>query len=167
MHISTDFTTDVKNHFDLKILATLLSLFQEMLSWADNDVLTGAHQRLESPVEAEVLMQQVHTAVKRIEKELNERTLAQTRQANCILDEAEEAFGVRSLAKERAACGYWDRPQTVAEYLLWIEEEASCQEELGEDFVYVNALKGVAAELRALGFEPSPPPWEKVVLEEV
>ena len=166
MNISTDFTTEGLRHFDLKILAAILTLFHELISWVDNDVITDAPQPTESVMEAEATIQRVHYAVKRIEKELNERTIAQTRQAYRILDEAEEASGVRSLAKERAACGYWDLPQTVAEYLLWIEEEASRQEELVEDLVYLKALKGVADEIRALGFEPSPPPWTKAAIHE-
>jgi hypothetical protein len=160
MNISTDFPTEGLRHFDLKILAAILTLFHELISWVDNDVITDAPQRAESVTEAEATIQRVHNAVKRIEKEINERTIAQSCQANRILDEAEEAFGARSLAKERATCGYWELPQTVADYLLWIEDEASRQEELDEDLVYVKALKGVTVEIRALGFEPSPPPWE-------
>jgi hypothetical protein len=86
--------------------------------------------------------------------------------ANRMLDEAEEAFGARSLARERAACGNWEPSVTVADYLLWVEDEAALQEGLGEDLIYAKALRVIANEIRELGFEASPPPWEKVAVNE-
>ena len=76
-----------------------------------------------------------------------------------ILAEAEEAFGVQSLARERAACGEWPRPQTVPDFLVWIEDEAANPPAEG-GVAYLRALRGVAEELRALGFAPAPAPWE-------
>ena len=125
MNISTDLNADVKYYFDPKLIAALLALFQELGTWVDNDVRTDAPQQAESVMETEATIQRVHHAVERIEKELNERNFAQSCRANRILDEAEEAFGARSLAEKRATCGYWDPPGTVADYLLWIEDEVS------------------------------------------
>ncbi len=79
--------------------------------------------------------------------------------ARRILNEAEEAYGATSMAKERAACSGWPEPKLVPEMLFWIEDEASVQEEIAEEPAYARALRGVANELRALGFEPSPAPW--------
>jgi len=90
--------------------------------------------------------------------------------ANRFLDQAEEAFGARSLARERAACpplGNGEPPVTVADDLLWIEDEAALQEELGEDLIYARALRGIANEIRALGIRASSPPWEKAVIKEM
>ena len=86
-----------------------------------------------------------------------------------MLDEAEEAFGARSLAREKAACpplGNWEPPATVADYLLWVEDEAALQEELGEDLIYAKALRGIADEIRTLGIQASSPPWEKFTVNE-
>ena len=84
-----------------------------------------------------------------------------------ILDEAEEAFDVKSMAEERAANGGWPKPVTVSDYLFWLEDEATIQEDTlnrdalaaGMDNAYACALRGVANELRQLGFKPSPEPW--------
>ena len=84
-----------------------------------------------------------------------------------ILQEAEEAFGARQMAEERAACGEWPAPTTIPNFLMWIENEAEVQEreqptdpdELIERMVYAAALRELAQELRKLGFEPAPAPW--------
>ncbi len=84
-----------------------------------------------------------------------------------ILDEADEAFDALSMAKERAANGGWPAPVTINDILFWLEDEATIQEialnrspQAAEmDKAYVRALRGVADELRELGFTPSPAPW--------
>ena len=84
-----------------------------------------------------------------------------------ILDEAEEAFDAKSMAEERAANGGWPKPTTVSDYLFWLEDEATIQEDAlnrnphpaDMDEAYTYALRGVAKELRELGFTPSPEPW--------
>ena len=76
-----------------------------------------------------------------------------------ILAEAEEAFGAQSLARERAACGEWPRPQTIPDFLAWIEDEVANPPEEG-GATYLRALRGVATELRQLGFVPAIAPWE-------
>lgn len=85
-----------------------------------------------------------------------------------ILDDAEEALGAKSMAQERAANGNWRQPANVADFLFWIEDEATIQEdqlristrEARSRIHYTRALRGVANELRELGFVPSPPPWD-------
>ena len=84
-----------------------------------------------------------------------------------MLIEAQEALGVKSMARERAACGHWPAPHTIQDYLMWLEDEASIQEqqsaghpkEAAERASYTRALRGLAEELRELGFEPAPVPW--------
>ena len=169
-------------------------MFQQLIAWVDNDVFTDAPERAESVAGAEATRQLSHPVRQKIEKTLEEKSiengnmiqsrlapglawLAQAdgsrgsseNLANRILDEAEEAFGARSLARERAACpplGNWESPVTVADYLLWVEDEAALQEELGEDLIYAKALRGIADEIRALGIQASPPPWEKFTVNE-
>lgn len=89
--------------------------------------------------------------------------------ASRILDEAEEAFTARSMAKERAACGGWKPPATISDYLFWIEDEAMVQEQQSQDhpaeasdrLSYSRALRELADELKGLGFKPSPPPLSR------
>lgn len=84
-----------------------------------------------------------------------------------MLSEAEEAFNAKSMARERAACGNWPQPRTIPDFLMWLEDEASIQEqqiadhpeESGERAPYARALRGLAGELRQLGFEPAAVPW--------
>jgi hypothetical protein len=91
--------------------------------------------------------------------------------ANRILDEAEEAFAVKSMAEERTASSEWPKPTSISEYLFWIEDEARNQASILQDEdnpFYVQALQELAQELRGLGFTPSPPPWEALAeIEEV
>jgi hypothetical protein len=93
------------------------------------------------------------------------------RMAFAILDEAEDAIGVKSLARERASCGEWPIPQTPGEFLFWIEDEAVHQEDMTEVEAellegnetrlqtHTQALREVADRLRDLGFTPAPAPW--------
>ena len=191
MNTNGNFTIDESLYLDPKILAEALNLFQQLVAWVDNDVFTDAPERAESVTGAEETLQLSHQVMRMIEKALEEKAIVdgniiQSRLApglalvipadgdqvssenlaNRILDEAEEAFGARSLARERAACGNWELPVTIADYLLWVEDETALQEELGEDRIYAKALRGIANEIRKLGFEASSPPWEKVVTEE-
>ena len=84
-----------------------------------------------------------------------------------ILAEADDAFGAKQMAQERASCGNWPAPATIPDFLLYIEDEAEVQEhenptdpdEMIERTVYAAALRELALELRKLGFEPSPVPW--------
>ena len=99
--------------------------------------------------------------------ELPDAAACDTTLAFKILEEAEEAFNARSMAEERAANGGWPKPATVSDYLFWLEDEATIQEDALNrsprsdemDEAYVQALRGVANELRELGFTPSPEPW--------
>ena len=94
--------------------------------------------------------------------------------AGRILDEAEQCLEARTLADERAAIGEWPAPQTISDYLFWIEDEAQYQadqigtvaiDERKSQEAYTRALAGVAIELRGWGFKPSLPPWgDKYVL---
>ncbi|MEW5869895.1 MAG: hypothetical protein AB1894_11510 [Chloroflexota bacterium] len=91
-----------------------------------------------------------------------------------MLTEAEETFGAKSMARERAACGGWPTPRSVADFLMWLEDEVEIQQqqsaghpnEMTERLAYAAALSELAAELRGLGFEPSTPPWETEALQE-
>jgi len=99
--------------------------------------------------------------------ELPDAATCDTTLAYKILEEAEEAFNAKSMAEERAANGGWAKPVTVSDYLFWLEDEASIQEDALNrsprademDEAYTQALRGVANELRELGFTPSPEPW--------
>ncbi len=74
-----------------------------------------------------------------------------------ILREAEEAFDALSMVKDAAEDAGLPQPQSVPEYLGWIEREAALQESLlandpeNYDRVYAQALRDLAAELRGLG----------------
>jgi len=99
--------------------------------------------------------------------ELPDAAACDTTLAFKILEEAEEAFNAKSMAEERAANGSWPKPATVSDYLFWLEDEATIQEDALNrsprademDQAYAQALRGVANELRELGFTPSPEPW--------
>ena len=99
--------------------------------------------------------------------ELPDAAACDTTLAFKILEEAEEAFNAKSMAEERAANGGWPKPVTVSDYLFWLEDEATIQEDALNrnphpaemDEAYTRALRGVANELRELGFTPSPEPW--------
>jgi hypothetical protein len=86
-----------------------------------------------------------------------------------ILEDAEDAFGAKSMAQERAANGNWPQPANIADFLFWIEDEATIQEDRLRTQTrgarirrpYAEALRGVAQELRELGFRPATPPWDE------
>lgn len=84
-----------------------------------------------------------------------------------MLDEAEEAFGAKRLANERAACERVDTPITVEEYMTLLEAEAVALQEQAdrnprdrEQARLARALAGLCSELRGLGFEPTPTEWQ-------
>jgi hypothetical protein len=99
--------------------------------------------------------------------ELPDTAACDTTLAFKILEEAEEAFNAKSMANERAANGGWPKPTTISDYLFWLEDEAAIQEDAlngnlpatDMDQAYTRALRGVANELRELGFRPSLEPW--------
>jgi hypothetical protein len=104
--------------------------------------------------------------------ELPDAAACDTALALKILDEAEEAFNAKSMAEERAANGGWPKPVTVSDYLFWLEDEATIQEDAlnrnpqptDMNEAYACALRGVANELRELGFAPSPEPWSYQII---
>jgi len=75
-----------------------------------------------------------------------------------IIREAEEAFDAISIAEEAAARESLPQPQSIPEYLGWIEREAEAQEDMidsdpqNSDRVYAQALRELADELHGLGF---------------
>jgi hypothetical protein len=81
--------------------------------------------------------------------------------AQAILDEAERSLGLKSLAQERAANGNWPNPETISDYLFWVEDEMSQQGGWPQNRRYANQLRKVAEGLRQLGFLPSIAPWER------
>ena len=86
---------------------------------------------------------------------------------DAVLELAELTAGVKAMAEERAAHGAWPPPMTVADYLAWIEDEATLQEEQaadhplerGDRIADALALRAVACHLRCLGVRPSRLPW--------
>ncbi len=87
---------------------------------------------------------------------------------DAVLELAELTAGVKEMAEERAAHGEWPAPMTVADYLAWIEDEATIQEEQaadhsqerGDRIADALALQAVACHLRCLGVRPSRLPWK-------
>ena len=99
---------------------------------------------------------------------VDELPLSPERKAWDILAEAEEAFGAKSMAEDRAACGNWPAPKEIGDYMMWIKDEAEVQEcqfadnpgetERGP---YAAVLRGIHHELCLLGFSAIRPLWEK------
>ena len=137
MRTSTDFTTNEILYLDPKILAEVLTLLQQLISWVDNHVFTDAAERAERVAGAETTLQPAQQVTEKIAKTFEAQAIkdgkiiqsrlapqllllaqADESQANRTLDEAEEAFGARSLARERAACGNWAQPETVGTIAL-------------------------------------------------
>ncbi len=75
-----------------------------------------------------------------------------------ILQEADEAFDAIRMAQDAAKAVGATQPQSIPEYLVWIEREAIAQVELLESHspdgyrTYAAALKELSRELRDLGF---------------
>lgn len=94
---------------------------------------------------------------------------SQCRTVEDVLKYAESELGAVSLANERASYGEWPVPESPADYLMWIEDEAEIQEAGAEAHpyeadtwtTYAIALRKFAADLRELGVTPSPKPWER------
>ena len=85
-------------------------------------------------------------------------SLSPTQLAWEILREAEEAFEVLSMAQEAAERDGLSEPQSIPEYLVWIDRQAAQEESVlandpeNYDRVYAQALRDLAAELCGLGF---------------
>ena len=137
------------------LLVDALRILQELVSAVENDIFTDAPERALSVAEAEAAIRQAHQVFHTLE-----------RAAWQILQEAEDAFEALSVARERAANGEWPAPQSIPDFLMWIQDEWEIQDRLvaespkDSDLVYASALLDLVEELRALGFEPSPAPWQ-------
>ena len=137
------------------LLVDALRILQELVSAVENDIFTDTPERALSVVEAEAAIRQAHQVFYSLE-----------RAAWQILHEAEDAFDALSVARQRAANGEWPAPQSIPDFLMWIQDEWEIQDHLvadspkDSDLVYVSALLDLVEELRALGFEPSPAPWQ-------
>jgi hypothetical protein len=167
MNGSNHFTSATICKNNPTIMTEALLLFQALIAWVEYDIYADSPNRSESLARAKATLGQAYKTFALIENAIKDDDIMHLHQANRILEEAEEAFGALSLARQRAACASWDPPETVNDYLFWIEDEATIQKELVGDLVLASALQGVVNELCALGLTPSPPPWEKLVYEEV
>jgi len=84
--------------------------------------------------------------------------LSPTQLAWEILREAEEAFEALSMAQEAAENAGLPQPDSIPEYVGWIERQAAHEESLlandleNYDRVYAQALRDLVAELSDLGF---------------
>ena len=137
------------------LLVDALRILRELVSAVENDVFTDAPERALSVAEAEAAILQAHRVFRSLE-----------RVAWQILQEAEDAFEAMSVARERAANGEWPKPQSIPDFLMWIEDEWEIQDHLvadspkDSDLIYASTLRDLVEELCALGFEPSPAPWQ-------
>lgn len=85
-------------------------------------------------------------------------------EAGVVLDEADQQFGVKQMAHDRARFYGFAAPTTPADYLWFIEHEAAIQEAQAKDDAairgdaerYAQELRAVALQLRALGIMPTP-----------
>ena len=85
-------------------------------------------------------------------------------EARSILDEADQQFGVKQMAHERARSYGFAAPTAPADYLWFIEHEAAIQEAQAKDDAtirenaerYARKLRALAAQLRATGIMPTP-----------
>ena len=141
-----------------ELLVDALRILRELVSAVENDVFTDAPERASSVSEAEGAIRQAHQVFHSLE-----------RAAWQILQEVEDAFEAMSVARERAANGEWPAPQSISDFLMWIQNEWEIQDHLvaecpkESDLVYASALLDVVKELHALGFEPAPATWQLVM----
>ena len=144
-----------------ELLVEALHILRELVAAAENDVFTDAPERASSVSEAEDAIRQAHQIFQWLEQA-----------AWQILQEAEEAFQALSRARAHAANGDWPAPQSITDYMLWIQDEWEIQNHLVaendpvSDLVYANALLSLVGELQGLGFKPSPVPWQ-LAMEDV
>ena len=144
-----------------ELLVEALHILRELVAAAENDVFTDAPERASSVSEAEDAIRQAHQIFQWLEQA-----------AWQILQEAEEAFQALSRARAHAANGDWPAPQSITDYMLWIQDEWEIQNHLVAendpvcDPVYANALLSLVGELQGLGFKPSPVPWQ-LAMEDV
>ncbi len=175
MNVYADIQPKDVAQLDLELLASALKALQELTWSAHSDIYTDAPECSQSVCRVETAIQAAYEVLIQIQEALDTFTGAETAEAiaNRMLDEAEEAFNIKSTARERAAGGKkatggeWPEPISIPDYLFWIEDEAQTMDSLtfAEDNpdrneIYIQALKDLAQELRGLGFTPSPPPWE-------
>jgi hypothetical protein len=143
-----------------ELLVEALHILRELVAAAENDVFTDAPERASSVSEAEEAIRQAHQVFQWLE-----HTAWQ------ILGEAEEAFQAIGRARAHAANGDWPAPRSIADYMMWIQDEWEIQNRLVAendpvcDPVYANALLSLVHELHALGFKPSPAPWQLAIEE--
>ncbi len=167
MNTRIDFQAREVAELDPRLLVAALQALQE-LTWAvDGDIFTDAPECQVSVNNAQDAIQSAYGVLIELQKAL-ERTPAGADAeplAARILDEAEEAFAVKSMAEERALCGGWRKPDSIQDYLFWIEDEAAYQIAhrisawQDEQRIYIQGLRDLAQELRGLGFTPAPAPW--------
>ena len=144
-----------------ELLVEALHILRELVAAAENDVFTDAPERASSVSEVEDAIRQAHQVFQWLEQA-----------AWQILQEAEEAFQALSRARAHAANGDWPAPQSITDYMLWIQDEWEIQNHLVAendpvcDPVYANALLSLVGELQGLGFKPSPVPWQ-LAMEDV
>ena len=152
--MNTNQTTQL-SEANCELLVEALHILRELVAAAENDVFTDAPERALSVSEAEESIRQAHQVFQWLEQA-----------AWQILQEAEDAFQAKSRARAHAANGDWPAPQSIADYMLWIQDEWEIQNRLVTendpvcDPVYASALLNLVGELHALGFKPSPAPWQ-------
>ena len=170
MNTTTDFQAREVAELDPHLLVAALRAFQELTWAADGDIYTDAPECQVSVNRAQDAIQSACEALKQIRGALEpapDGGDAEPRAVR-ILDEAEEAFAVKSMAEEQALCGGWPKPDTVQDYLFWIEDEVEYQvihrmtTWQDEQRIYIQGLRDLAQELRELGFTPAPAPWQVV-----
>ena len=162
-----DFQAKEVAELDPQLLVAALRALQELTWAADGDIYTDAPECQVSVNRAQDAIQGAYDVLMQIRGALEHPPDGSASQSLGvqILEEAEEAFAVKSMAEERALCGGWPKPETIHEYLFWIEDEAQYQADhrLGtwqdEQRIYIQGLRELAQELRELGFSPSPAPW--------
>ena len=148
------------------LVAEALNTLYGLLSTADQDIYTDAPECRVSVSQIQDTIQQGYDLLQRIYTTLEAAKQAkplspeQTRAKGWrMLQEGEEAFAVMSMVEERAYFDGYEWPITIEEYIYWIEDEARIEaenpeEDDGEQESYIRALRGLAGELREMGFAP-------------
>lgn len=167
MNTRIDFQAQQVAELDPHLLVAALQAFQELTWAADGDIYTDAPECRVSVNRARDAIQSAYRALIQLREALEPELDGDSPQLRAlrILDDAEEAFAVKSMAEERALCCGWRKPDTVQDYLFWIEDEALYQLDhrlsawQDEQRIYIQGLRDLARELRGLGFTPAPAPW--------
>ena len=105
MYTSTDLTIFDTLHLDIEILAEVLKLSQELVFWVEFDVLNDTPELGKSVARAEETIQLTHSVMEKIEEAVKDGDIAKLRQANYILDDAEELL----------ALGAWPKNELLVE----------------------------------------------------